>query len=729
MKHKVYQSIIGSMILGGFSLCYGGQLLHSLQEITQKLALSPQIKTDNPSIFNTVLEEKQNKLQSLLQEKEEFLAGDKEQKEKRNAKLRATLTYIQENKNDLLKGKNIDADFIKSKLELYNSIYTELELLQQLVEQILSIFEQHSSLLEKYLQDPQLMAFKKTVGFEEGKAVYSFKDLKKMEDLHDELIQAKVLNEEQLKNSDSEYEHRKETAAVEGTKLKKLKDERNELRNQLDEGIDVQKQLDILDLKMSLLTEKQRKALLSLKELEYKKGLIKTRLFYGTLKIDLLKKLIKFIKPLVRVGEVELTNAKEELTQEQQKAFVEKEALRKELEQLVLRQQKLKEYVVQLSQQYGFLDSMTLDEWQQAQLETAQDFVNFLELIQAQGLVSTIQQERELVEAKMALLDKRVDDLVRTLDVKNSFYKIMSRSFDSEDEVSQALKLYDAPRAEVKANLSVYKEKRGVIQNYSSRLKQKIHVIDEMSLFFEKDTKGIFSKNKKELLKANELLSLIKRYVEQQDKLVGKISITYGGVIDHLDAIAKQIDFIITELSAITIWYRPSYAISWQGMKALGPDFMNFISKVYAYVTSLKIDQVTFLIVEHLSLPWNLLFIVLALSLIFLIIGIVWWGLPLLIDILQSIPALDGGMAVVLRFFLICLTFLHLYFWGISVWLSFFLFLKLYPLPDPYLYVVFYLVSIPYFMYLIRGFIYHIIVQNEEHNYLFISYDFQQRFI
>ncbi len=66
---------------------------------------------------------------------------------------------------------------------------------------------------------------------------------------------------------------------------------------------------------------------------------------------------------------------------------------------------------------------------------------------------------------------------------------------------------------------------------------------------------------------------------------------------------------------------------------------------------------------------------------------------------------------------------------GIALWTSLFITLLLHPCADPYIYILFYLFSIPYLLYLANRWMRYLVYFNETHDHCFLSKEYQERFV
>ena len=187
-----------------------------------------------------------------------------------------------------------------------------------------------------------------------------------------------------------------------------------------------------------------------------------------------------------------------------------------------------------------------------------------------------------------------------------------------------------------------------------------------------------------------------------------------------------MIGFIIGELESRTIWYRPEYAITWDGIKSIIPDTVNFMTYVRNYFTRGAIINTFQHLYEAAKEPVDIFVLLLKLVGALILLLLFYFSMPRFTGWLKTIS--DQGMG---RLVGVCLagifSFTYSYFISIALWILLFLALLFQDTVDTYLYILFYLLSIPYLLYLANCFIRFMIRFNEEHDYAFISAEFQRR--
>ena len=202
----------------------------------------------------------------------------------------------------------------------------------------------------------------------------------------------------------------------------------------------------------------------------------------------------------------------------------------------------------------------------------------------------------------------------------------------------------------------------------------------------------------------------------------------YDTLITKISEAVHQIDFIVSELEGTKLWHRSEYAITWQDIKSIQPDFERFFHDISVNFSQLKFIYL-FNIVRSAFDVTYLIFRLFMLLLLFFFLLMFKWYIPKISRGLVGASQSYRGLRMISLFFSLFAGFFSEYFVSISAWLLLYVTGKFFKFPDPHFYVIFYLLSIPYFIYLVNRFIRYLARFNETRGYLFLSASFQPRFI
>ena len=276
-------------------------------------------------------------------------------------------------------------------------------------------------------------------------------------------------------------------------------------------------------------------------------------------------------------------------------------------------------------------------------------------------------------------------------------------------------------------NSKLYQTKINAVANSLNKIKK---VLDRVNVFredTEKQNDLIFKNKIKEYNIFASYLTRADKAIKKQIDILGKLTGIYSGIMSEINSTVRLIDFISTELQASTIWYRPAYAITLEGVKNIISDTKSFFNDIRIYMA--KFSSKIFLIhlYEAFSRPLNVLFLLVTLSMLITALFFIKKYRAELIT-LMLVRSGDHGALVSMGGFILgaLTTFICVFSRGIFVWMT--LWLLCCVIPDSYLFILFYLFSIPYLLYLSQRFIKMLMTMNGQYNYVLLSEDFQRRF-
>lgn len=667
------------------------------------------LSVDTQKIFFTAAEEKRERLAELKKEKKAWQIRQKKAQASVFARIQEIKITIATIKASLQ--EKSDDEFLAAKLALINEDYQILSNLSQLREQIESLMDQSVIILEDYLKDPALAEYKTRLNLM-PRDVYSFADLEHINQLL--LDQKKSIEQlkEQEKNIKIELKNRKHTAAATEQEHKQKKDVQVLLAGASKREIDPQQQRVLFALEEQLYTDKKERDLLRLKEIDYKKVLIAAKIFTHELQLEALKDILTQVKPAIKVSEADLILAQEEVAKKKRDLLTQKEAYRKESEELAATKKEKEQQLHDISKQYGVPLGESLDEWYTKPARTIERYHEYVQVADLYEQIQEVQRKRELLDAHSALADEKIRYESMHLEVMQSIYKITTNKFGSEDETKKEVRKYAASNAETQANIVRFRELLAQVQEQSKKKKAALHTLDELRIAVKNQTTA-------------ELLGQTEALIKQQIDTLSSLDILYTDIIVILEKTDKQRAFVVSELALITIWQRPEYAITWEGVQDVIPNIQTFIGDMHSHIAQLDGTNV----IKVMSNPLAIFFLIFQIFLLCLIGLMIRWALLFFASFLRSM----AGEHRKLRFgSLLCvfiLEFSSAYIVFILPWVTLLLFMQLYPSFEPYVYILFYCASIPYLLYLAYCFIGYLRKFNEAQGNPFFGVDFQRRFI
>lgn len=671
-------------------------------------------------LFVTSIEEKQAKLAELNKERDTL--GQKTKLFTQEITGRLDDIKIQLDKvAEGLRAEPED-EFLNKKLTVLNDRYQVIKNIQQSHEQLVAIIDEYIELLQDYLKDPNLKNYRKSLKVEQRDS-YSLEDLQFLTQLNIDKTKNIAQLQEQEKNIDTEIENRKRTSTASAKKKKEEQETSGSLT------IKAAHKAELLKLDEQLIIDKNEWDSLRLKELEYKKALFKAKLQIERQELDVIKETAAKVKPAIKVSQTDVAIARDDLAKKQQQSFTRKEGYRQEIENL-LKESKVKEEELQkLAARTGIAINFDLDEWNKQGKEDVESYLAFFEMGSLNDSLLLLHRKKDFIEAEIALEDETIRQEASQIDIKSSFHKVTARKFTSEDETNQERKKYDTPRADIKATLALFKERKTTDQERLNRQKKALNNLKDLRQRLQEKKNTIFKGHEQEYTKSLELLNSSEEKIQGQIDILNNISTIYNDIINVLTETAKQIDFIITELELTTIWQRSKYAITWEGVQNSIPNLEAFITDIRLYVTHIRIRDVIHNFYDYIKEPWVMLWLLLVVAVVIIVIIVCRFILPVINDYMLGIARRYRGLRLIGYITALWVSFIALYSTGIVIWLAIAFLLSWFNVPDPYPHILFYLLSIPYLLYLAQAFMRHLVQFNMQHNYIFLAKDFQKRFI
>jgi len=725
--NKKYLRLLLSVFILNTAAIHGGNFIGKIFK---------QIGPKTEGIAFGIVGKAEKQLAELKEEKKGLQEEKKQFTENINKKLAELVAEIR--RITALIGKRPEnQDFLSRKLDIVNETYQAVKDLQTLRAQLVSLLDEHIALLEGYLNDTDFKDYIKD--YREQRRFYSFNDL---QNLHETILsQEKRISSlrEQLKNTQIELENREHTSEATNEEYRKTKTTIESFRKDPEKTVleeyfefDNDQKLDLLAFREELLKYKKRLHRFRLKEVQYKRKFLEDKLLIAELKIGIIKKTTKDIKTLVRITEADISKDKAEIENEKREAFVAQQRFRlRTIEPKTKEYEKIKTSLNKLSEQYKIPINIELNEWE-VDPKTAHDYRTMLQIGKINESLLLLDSEKILLEAQMKQGEEQLYQKTLNVDAKETYYKIIARKFNTEEDINKEKRKYNSAKAVIKAKVASFKEKINARQD-QIRIKNKaLENIREIQEKLKSEQGALFRNNPMASRNCFNLLKTSQETIKKQiATMKGTISI-YENIISMNDNTNKQVNFILSELETLGMFYRPEYAIKWEEAKNIIPDISRFGANLTSYILRFNMSS----LVEKIKMAFpnltDLLGFIAKLLLVLLILLFFRIYAPLVYAILLSITQRQENKGAKFATLLVVfiLEFLMKYFVLISVWIVIFAAINLVIIPDYYISVLFHLFSIPYLLYITNRLLKHFALFNKRHNLLFfIEPNYQKRLL
>jgi small-conductance mechanosensitive channel len=721
MKRYIYTCVL--LLVTAVSIIKAQE---AVDDILNKVGVT--LHKQSRKIFIDVREEKREQKVQLEQEKKVLEQSTAAFEENIHTQLQSVEAGIAQVKSALQ--RNPDDQFLNKKLSVLNELYQAYKDWQKEREQLIAIIDEHIKSLNTYLEDMDLAQFKKEHKFKDY-LIYSYDDLQYFSKTALDQEKRVAQLAEQEKSVKNELTLRKQSAAAATQAYQQKKEEREQAIRGKTSGdrLKTSQVVELLHLEEQLYNVRQELDELRVDEIEHKAALIDAKKFVAEIHLQALKDELRRIRPLIKISEHDLVIAKEELARKRQEHVEAQEIYRKQLNIILAEKQEKEKLLEVLSKRYNVALGEALDEWRVEPQRTVNAYVGLCQVGAVNSYLLYLDAHRQVFDLQGTLEDMRLSTDAVKVQIKETFYKIMTRAFVTQESIAQEIQKYDAPLAEAKANLSLYQTKKNEIDELIVQQKEILRAMMRIRRDIHKQKTELFKSAVKEYMVCVDMLTKAEHAIKDRTEALNKMSTMYGAIIETINDTLRHINFVITELNAITVWHRPEYAISWQGVQHIIPDLKIFLSDIGAYIHRFNMNIFMVTLKDSFRYPYQALLLCIKLLILLICLFVLRiYGPSLSMVLLQRSQEQSEFMRMITRLVAPMLSFFNYYFIPITVWTMLFAFMMFQGILDPYVYIIFYLCSIPYLLYLTNRFIVYLLAFNVDHGYVILSRDFQHRF-
>ena len=676
-------------------------------EATIDIALGNEKKAEIAALQNDVVS---------TEEKEKKFWQDNQQKYDRFK------TDIEQLEFDIKKPHR-DIELSNRRLIILKSIKQMFASFRALWKEIVSIDKQHIALLESYAKDSDFSSLQL-----EKKSTYTFDDLQELNQQIAAQEEKTEALQTELKESYADLaNHKKKLVNVENAHKEKLQDQADLIAKKttviIPDGLNPRQYGQIVDLQVVLGEYEKELTLLRIKKEEVDVAYIISKLDVARKRMTVLRlKRDSMTRMSLRVDENDVVLRREAL------AYLKKEYLNS-LEQLVqqaetctTQQEMVKEELQRFIDEHQgtFQDRSMFTEWSTRPTTTD----GFNALAQAgliQERINYSKREEDLFRAQIDLKKAEFSQEELTFDTVQTWFKIKHKRFRTSEEFSKELKRYSGIVSSFDRDKDVFEEKRRVAAarlNVQNKSLASIKELREKSGGYQRQYDSVFQ----------QAAQLVSKQVEITSKLIE----VYSQHLIILNRLVWQSNTMIEELERASLWHRSSGAISREGINNLLPDLKGFVADLntlwFAYVAEVSSGSWWEGISDSFSDIWFVLFFILKIALASIAFFFFQKRIMRASVLLQKVTKEVLWVYRLCLFCAMCLEFVHSTFIGIFFWSIGFIFLGWYPFPTiPS--ILFFLITIPYFLYLSRNFVVYWAQFNTRSNYVFFSESFAERFV
>lgn len=667
---------------------------------------------------------------------------DNKEKAKKTENFQKKLEEINEKTSEIKKrlseATNAESkQFLQEKLSSLNQQYQALSEVEQVNHQIIQIIDSHMRLLCQYKQDPDFS--KKNLRLE-PKRIYTFNEVQKVYnkilDIEKELkdLEAKKKKsledlsnrEKSLNIAKQKYQETKKQKENTTTQSQPEEKEENQVK------LTAEDQADLMDQEDILLKYKKELAQQKVQEIKQRVSLLESEISTHKIELQILQNEYERIKGLVKVNEKEKEKAQHKLEELRQETSKKLKEFKEKIGALLIAQDSLEEQIEQYKEQYNINEAELhkISNWTyippnstcwQTLVKVGKPLIKLL--------LNNI--SKQLLEAKSDFIKAQLKEQETRSSILTTWFKLThTEKFNNQAEFNKEIKQYETLKTDIQSDLSSVSDKKQAITNL---LNSNAKLLDNIK---EVKKKLIDQKNttfKSNTFEYNNLLSQIKRTendIKSRGEIISKLNEIYISANSYLSITLKKVQGIIDELKNQAQWLGVSSSV-WKGLKNFLPDIKHFLNDVKQAILGKKPEtKVSILekVIKYFNLnPYKLLGLILKLLSIIALSLLIKFYLPKF-EILSNFGIQNKFGNKIISLFAIIINFVKNNLLGLLIWLCLFITFKQLSIINPYLGIIFYLLSIPYFIYYAHRFIGYLFQTNIKQDYFLISEEFNRKF-
>lgn len=557
---------------------------------------------------------------------------------------------------------------------------------------------------------------------DEKKSLYTFQELHALSQnvaIQEDKVTHAQAEESQLKLDVSST--KKKAEQIEQKYKDKLKEQSSFGKDIKFNDKDAKEKSRLLDLEVKLAQYEQELALLRIKEKEARFAYLEVVADNEENKLLQLKQKKEFVVRMsLRIDQQDVAQVNEKLKSEKQKHLNTLDTRLQAINKLSEKQDNLKKSFKVLDEKYlnKSFDITNLSEWISAPATAQAFFVLGQKGLKNDEIIlieDSIDYERAQIQLEKALF--RESEL--EAQVVESWYKIKYQLFASGDELSKEVATYQEVVAEVKREYAIIEDKRTYATSKLNLQNKALANIKSHKMALKEKKQALFSSQEDLYEQTYQSFTKAEQLVDKQLEITGKLIESYSKLLVSLSSLSKQAQNMITELQHVSLWQRSSGAISTEGLKAIVPEMHVFIKDMYVLGTTYAAGFTVAVILKYIMfLLLHPLALIALLIQIILIIGCFFFlqrYLPIVSNFFRAVGSEYRGAFLPSRIGALLLEFVARYLVLLYIWCVCFFFVSTHAVSELYPTAMFYLLSIPYLLYLSHAFMSFMYTFNEEH--------------
>lgn len=679
------------------------------------------------------LEQRQQELQAVEHQLRGLQAKDQEFTRHNKTQLDRVSGEIAQLKQTHHSGSNKDRDNNGRRLMLLNEAYQVIVDTQLVRNDLLSTLKEHADILKKYVEDPQLKSL-----CPEERTYYTFEQLNrftgqlfKIEDQVNYLTEQKYNTEVEIANRVKDNTHQAQIFAAKEKEHATLVSRKN---GSIDES-EYRRQGQLFDDEKLLHTALSNLFDLKVQMLQHRLVLIDVSLAIAQEQQTSLKQSLQKIKSDLRVSAHDVSSYEKEFVKHRERAAEATKEYYQQINAWIAQKDKLSAVLNSISERIAVpVSDMKLFPELLMQAESPDRFAGLCSMGAVYERIHNLEAQIAVRTAHIDIKKERIRAQELVLSMMRTWHKITTRRLRRERDMAEERQQYDRLRTDLERVLSSIKERRATVATQLNTVNKTLNMLRDQARTVEHSKSHLFSHDQVPLLESLGRMREMEQLVVHQIELLTKLNELYAHLIAIVSATMRNAGSIMNELNTIGIWHRSERALSWHGITHIGGDIKMFSHAVFVAVKGLFSRVTLWRLYKYFKgiifKPLQLL----SLLLIFLMGFGFFWGLrrigPALQQILTRIAAGYSRIGPFLaRIGLFLLLFITTHARSLCVWGTILTLILLDIITNINFEIIFYILSIPYLLYIATRLILSFVSYNQAHNYGLVNQIFLPRFL
>lgn len=718
-------SIIGSII--GLGSVQAGQLELVKQVLSPDAVCRPE-KSDQLTVISRQLEtlEKTDK-----QAHDQVISYEVAQE-----KISKELAQI---KTSLKTASGETLNFLNKKLPWVSRTYQNISEIVQELRQMIAMIEDYSVELKNYLDDPQCRSL-----LVPRKASFDFDDLKKSAQA---LFSAKTRLDdlENLKKT-LEIDHEKRKKALDA--VAKEYDEKNQQQQEFAQGVVT------VDESMASFSRKHQGELLDeqLRQADYKRQFVQLKVDEDKMRLELmdmsliikrrqvevLEQEYAMVKRAVVIDPAYVKSVEENLEKSRQELFDKREKINDNIRFLLPLKEQFKKHFERVVRRFDVAanDVTAIKDWSKEpeNIKTVNEWLALGILGATNAHELLVETQLELYEAQIRQANIEFHHQELEVEILRSWYRMTHHRtrYNVDAEIEQEKKKYATERSQLRVDLAELSEKRDAVINLLYRLNVTHDKIKAFVVALNKQQSTLFASQDKNFQETQDGFIRADEEVRKRINLIGRLMEAYAKSIARIRGDIKDIDEVMVELGAKSFWMRSDQSIEWRDLQNFIPDLKRFLRDFrntgFAYLKDFSIGQVFDSFVRYVQMPYFVILLLLRLLIVVIIYILLRIYIPDIHNYLLQGESRYRLIARLRALFVVFFDFVQVHLTSLYIWFLLFMAVTA-DWVDHYAATWFYLLSIPYLLWISYGFFSYFVTVNKSRGYLFMSQSYQWRFM